>query len=304
MRPLFALGGLLSVAGMAWWAWQAWRRDGLAFALLAADHSVLLYAARRAGVHALFHRVVSRRYLAAGALVAAPLSGSSRFVRGRVLLQRVLAVLAVAVALGQAAVFGALLLFVAGRATPGGFGGPLQYWLAAADAARAAPVCDVRVLGKGASPVYDEIPAIFHVLLPGDARVNFVDARAPQWPANSALVVVPPGFDASDVAATQAEIALRPGEGAIVIASYPRRAAGRGDGDARIRGRHAAVGAPGDGRGRAGADAAPVPAMGTGRRAGRRDSYFQSRAGRRGPHRGTGRWRAVRGRDVARRRAL
>jgi 4-amino-4-deoxy-L-arabinose transferase-like glycosyltransferase len=232
-EAVFAVAGLLAVLAVAWLLQRTLRlwREGADPRAYAPSALLLLWLAlpiAQATYHSLpvyTHYLIvlfPAAFIAVGAFVARV---HARWPRAG----QALAASVVIIAVTQAAVFGALLAFVAGRATPGGFGGTLQYWLAAADAVRAAPVCDVRVLGNGTNPAYDEIPAIFHALLPGDARVQFVDAREPQWPANSALVVVPPagtwrppGFDASDVAATVDTIALRPGEGAIVLARYPR----------------------------------------------------------------------------------
>jgi 4-amino-4-deoxy-L-arabinose transferase-like glycosyltransferase len=88
--------------------------------------------------------------------------------------------------------------FVATHDTPGGFGTPLNHYLAVSEqtmglAARKDAV-EVLVVGEGDSAVVDEVPAIFDVLLRGRVSYRFVDGQsAALFPTHRALVLLAPG---------------------------------------------------------------------------------------------------------------
>jgi hypothetical protein len=101
----------------------------------------------------------------------------------------------------------ALLLmarFVAGHATPGGFGRPLGQSLAVAqravDRVREGNAVELLVVGPGDSPATQETPAIWDLLLRGRVAYRFVDGRsAALFPPHPALALITP--DAGPVAA-------------------------------------------------------------------------------------------------------
>lgn len=226
---VFALAGMIAVAAIAWLIWRATRRAGtegerrvrgatwLLLLWLGAPVALSLYHNWEVYTHYLIPQFPAQ-FIAMGALVAAAW-------KRRPWLGRGLAALIVAIALVQAGVWGALLHFVGTRATPEGFGTPLQYWVEAADRVRSAPACDVRVLGDGTNPAYDGIPAVFSVLLYGDERVSYEAPGAEMH--HSALLVVTPELDPDEWERWAGgmtrvlDVTLRPGEGTVAIGEYP-----------------------------------------------------------------------------------
>ncbi len=100
-------------------------------------------------------------------------------------------------ALAQVAALVLMGRFVATHDTPGGFGLPLSRYLEVADRAVALAgeqkTAEVLVVGQGDSPVVDEVPAIFDVLLRGRVAYRFVDGRsAALFPAHRAVIVLAP----------------------------------------------------------------------------------------------------------------
>jgi hypothetical protein len=94
--------------------------------------------------------------------------------------------------------------FVATHDTPGGFGTPLRRYLNLADQAvamaREAGAAEVLVVGQGNSPVVDETPAIFDVLLRERVAYRFVDGgSAALFPPHRAVALLAP--DAGEAAA-------------------------------------------------------------------------------------------------------
>jgi hypothetical protein len=98
------------------------------------------------------------------------------------------------VAAGQVVTLVLMGHFVATRTTPGGFGTPLGAYLTAADAAvEAAGTREVLVVGHGDSPVVDQTPAIFDVLLRDRVQYRAVDSQtAALFPAHQSLALVAP----------------------------------------------------------------------------------------------------------------
>jgi hypothetical protein len=123
------------------------------------------------------------------------------------------------VAAGQIIALVVMARFVATRATPGGFGTPLGIYLTAADQAVAAAGSKQQVLlvSNGDSPVVDQTPAIFDVLLRGRADYRFVDSQAAAlFPAQPAVALVAP--DVGDGAAWYAHWPQQ-----AVVSDYPER---------------------------------------------------------------------------------
>jgi hypothetical protein len=134
--------------------------------------------------------------------------------------------------------FGALLAFVAARATPGGFGTPLAMKLETARVARelvaSGTAAEVLVAGIGERPETDEFPAEFAALLAGTPH-RFVDlATTALFPDRAAAVIVderlntPEGGMSSvyrEAAVGSEEIALREDEGHYRVLQLPGRAA-------------------------------------------------------------------------------
>lgn len=130
----------------------------------------------------------------------------------------------------------ALQAFVAGRATPDGFGVPVEMSLRVADeaarASRAFDGAEVLVYAEGDDPTIHEGPSVFDVLLPPETPRHFVDlAQAIEvYPQGAAILVVySPGQLPlpDDVAARStpagpvATIPLRQGEGAAQVRVWP-----------------------------------------------------------------------------------
>ena len=93
----------------------------------------------------------------------------------------------------QVYAFAALLDFVDGRATPGGFGTPLHYLLAIRAEILARSPADVIVVSEGEVAPFDEIPAVWGALLDPLPSVRFVDGtRTAVIPAGQALQLIAP----------------------------------------------------------------------------------------------------------------
>ena len=98
---------------------------------------------------------------------------------------------------GQLVALGIMARFVATHETPGGFERPLGRYLEVAGeavkAANEAGASEILVVGQGDSPVVDEIPAIFDVLLRGRIPYRFVDGTtAAVFPSHHAVALVAP----------------------------------------------------------------------------------------------------------------
>jgi 4-amino-4-deoxy-L-arabinose transferase-like glycosyltransferase len=135
------------------------------------------------------------------------------------------ALLPLAVAGAQTWQVVALYNFLGLNNTPGAFGTPLAMLLQAADSARRLNGPEILVVSDGSDPWQDNTPAVFDALLHGTAH-RFVDGRTTAViPAGKAAAIVWPGdLPATDVyrqwggGQWQAEIPLRPGEGAAYVA--------------------------------------------------------------------------------------
>lgn len=120
----------------------------------------------------------------------------------------------------QVYAFAALLDFVDGRATPGGFGTPLHYLLAIRAEILARDPADVIVVSEGEVAPFDEIPAVWGALLDPLPSVRFVDGtRTAVIPAGQALQLIGhvPGLrtcpDGTCFNAPETDVfPLRPGE--------------------------------------------------------------------------------------------
>jgi hypothetical protein len=98
---------------------------------------------------------------------------------------------------GQVAALGMMARFVASHDTPGGFERPLGLYMEVAEeavrAAEEAGASEVLVVGQGDSPVVDETPAIFDVLLRDRLAYRFVDgAAAAVFPSHRAVALLAP----------------------------------------------------------------------------------------------------------------
>lgn len=135
--------------------------------------------------------------------------------------------------LGQAWVFVVLLIFLGLRATPGGYGTPLEMQLQAADTAQQLLTQvngrEVLIAGTGEDPLLDEFAAVYDVLLRGTPHrfVNLQDSAV--FPADAAVVLAHPAptplLDVyGEVASEQQLVPLRPGEGTLTIMSLPAAA--------------------------------------------------------------------------------
>jgi 4-amino-4-deoxy-L-arabinose transferase-like glycosyltransferase len=124
-----------------------------------------------------------------------------------------------------------LLNLIGGQYTPGGFGTPVKYHLAAADRVRQLAAetgaHEVLIAGVSESPGVDEIAAVYDVLL-RDFDRRFVDTRhSALFPAGPAVVVLSQqaaGPAANLYLAASAEISrlpLRQGEGTVQLLALP-----------------------------------------------------------------------------------
>ncbi len=142
----------------------------------------------------------------------------------------------VGIALLQSAQSIALQTFVASRATPGGFGVPLDMTSRVAQvaiaASQAASGSEVLVYSEGDNPFTHEGSAVFDVLLPPNLPRRFVDlAQATEvYPLDAAVIVVysPAGLTLPEALAErsmlyrpEAVIPLRLGEGAAEVRVWP-----------------------------------------------------------------------------------
>jgi len=168
-------------------------------------------------------------YLLAGAGIDAGIAAAIRAPRlRRALSAGVGALLAVIVAL-QVYAFAALLDFVDGRATPGGFGPPLHYLLDVRAAVLARDPADVIVISDEELAPFDEIPAVWGALLDSLPSLRFVDGtRTAVVPAGDALELIAPvpGLrtcpDAACLDAPETEVfPLRPGEPPYALRPAP-----------------------------------------------------------------------------------
>jgi 4-amino-4-deoxy-L-arabinose transferase-like glycosyltransferase len=229
--------GYLVIVSLIYVAWQrvqgrARAREIALMLLLWIALTVVLFTRHSVPVHVFYLTVLyPAPFLAVGALTSA--------VAGRhPVLGRVMAVFILVVAISQVAVFGAVMNYVGSHHTVGGMGTPLHYWKVAADRAGTMPVCEVRVIGTGSVPIWDEVPAVFNLLLHRDQRLRFYDAREPHEVPDLAdgrtLVVLPPlPEDAAPYAHALEEmlsdlppVRLRAGEGQIQLLA---RDGGRGE---------------------------------------------------------------------------
>lgn len=133
----------------------------------------------------------------------------------------------------QTWVFLSLLFFLGQRATPGGFGVPVAYKLAAVEQAQTmlaeTDAAELLAVGPGESPRVDEFPAVYDVLLRGLPH-RFVDGnRSALFPAEAAVVLLDEDMEAADLyretAVSQQTIPLRTGEGSLHLLTLPAQAA-------------------------------------------------------------------------------
>lgn len=128
-------------------------------------------------------------------------AGQNLYERGTARAHSVLRIGAVVVlgvlVVGQVVALGMMGRFVATHDTPGGFERPLGRYLeianGALDVASAADAAEVLVVGQGDSPIVDETPAIFDVLLRDRIAYRFVDGGSTAlFPSHRALALVAP----------------------------------------------------------------------------------------------------------------
>jgi hypothetical protein len=142
-----------------------------------------------------FALVMPAAYLAIGRAAQALFEGVPSRAR-----RPAIALTLVALAVLASAQIAALVLlgrFVASHETPGGFETPLGHYMEVAEdtltAAAENAAAEVLVVSTGDSPVVDEGPAIFDVLLRGRVPYRFVDSQsAAVFPPHSALALVAP----------------------------------------------------------------------------------------------------------------
>lgn len=124
-----------------------------------------------------------------------------------------------------------LLNFIGGQYTPGGFGTPVKFHLAAANRARElleqTDADEVLIAGQSEKPEQDEFAAIYDVLL-GDVKRRFIDTgHSAVFPAGQSVVIMSqqaaaPAVEAYLGAAEKIDrLPSRSGEGAIQVLALP-----------------------------------------------------------------------------------
>lgn len=227
----------LVVAGLSLLAWQAWKRlpgadpaaeAGLVVALwFLSPLLVLSLPGLPAAIHYLLPALPAA-YVAGGVAFSALLARAARW---RWAAWAVLGGSAAA----QAAVWLALIAFVGGRATPGGYGTPVHFHLQAASGARQIVegdgAAEVLVAGLSEDATTDEFAAVYDVLLDGVPH-RFVNVgRSAVFPDAGAAVILGPqaaggGSEAyRRTADRERVIPLRTGDGALGLLWLPAAAA-------------------------------------------------------------------------------
>jgi 4-amino-4-deoxy-L-arabinose transferase-like glycosyltransferase len=128
-----------------------------------------------------------------------------------------------------------LLSFVSQRATPGGFGTPVAYQLAAAAQAEqllaTTDAAEVLLVGPGDRPELHEFPAVYGLLLRQTPH-RFVDVtQSALFPAQASVVLLDNRVDGrveplyAAAATQQQSFPLRPGEGGLTLLKLPGSAA-------------------------------------------------------------------------------
>jgi hypothetical protein len=119
-------------------------------------------------------------------------------------------------AAGQVVALVLMAHFIANRTTPGGFGTPLGVYLTAADrVVDAAEGNQVLLISSGDSPVVDEAPAIFDVLLRDRVDYRFVDSQTTAlFPSQPSLALLTP-----DVGSAASWYSAWPHK--IIVSDYP-----------------------------------------------------------------------------------
>lgn len=182
--------GLLAVGGLAVAVWR--RRPADLILALWLVVPVLFFIRHSTPVFPHYFIVtLPAAYMLAGVLVEALAKAAARYERA---VKLSAGGLIGASALVQVAVWLALLFFIAGHDTTGGFGTPLGSLLATVDAATAARTArsspEVLVVGAGDDPSVQEFPAVMDVLLRG-APHRFVNGlESAVLPRSGAIVVL------------------------------------------------------------------------------------------------------------------
>lgn len=194
--PLFKLIPLLAALSAGWLVWRTARRDAarrLPDLVLAAwlVLPVLLFTWEWTEVapHYMLP-LLPPAFVLCGAGFAAVLERTPRPRRRRALTAAGTALLLVVTGL-QVLLFARLLDFVDGRATPGGFGTPLHALLDVREAVLDRSPRDVIVISEEEVAPFDEIPAVWSVLLDRLPSVRFVNGnRTAVVPAKDSLALI------------------------------------------------------------------------------------------------------------------
>ena len=227
--PLFALIPLAAALTAAWWLGRAGGRRGIADRGLRIANLIFRHphisakaspgdipAKKRDGVRIVlaawlivpvllftwewtevvahyFIPLMPAAYLLAGAGADA-LIAATRPLRPRRAWRLGLTALLALIVVLQVYSFAALLDFVDGRATPGGFGTPLHYLLDIRAEILARSPTDVLVISDEEVAPFDEVPAVWGALLDALPSVRFVNGtRTAVVPAGEALELLAPG---------------------------------------------------------------------------------------------------------------
>ena len=240
--------GLLITAGAILLAWAAWKRRAepqaqagvIVLLWLVMPAAVFLYQWTPVYLHYLIP-VLPAPFIAAGVafgrllalLRSSPPTGSAGWRR---LLVTGAWLILLLTAAAQAGAWITLQRFVAGNATPGGYGVPLAMKLAAVSQVETmmaeTGAQEVIIAGEGERPLTDEFAAEWDVLLRDFPR-RFVDVtQSALFPAEPAIVLLDGRLDPAQttadlyqrMAAGEEDIALRPGEGIYAVLALPAEA--------------------------------------------------------------------------------
>jgi len=224
--PLFTLVPLAALLSAGWLLWRWTRRDAtrrlpdpVVAAWLAAPVLIFTWQWTEVVPHYMIP-LLPPAFVLCGAGLSAALERIPRPNWRRALAAAGIALLLVVAGL-QVLLFARLLDFVDGRATPGGFGTPLHYLLDARAAILDRAPQDVIVISEEELAPYDEIPAVWGVLLDRVPGVRFVNGtRTAVIPARDGLVLLAEGPDlrrAPDPAPDAQTFPRRPGEAPLVL---------------------------------------------------------------------------------------
>lgn len=232
---------VLTIGGTVYLGRRAWQQRGhsgaeaglLVVVWLLAPPLFFVYQGTPLFIHYLI-ATLPAPYVAAGVLFAALLRRARRATAAGGIVTAAAWTALAGTAVLQVVATALLLSFVAGRATPGGFGTPLFMQLAGAQQAgqwvAAQGAAEILIAGRSESAEHDEFAAVYAVLLRGTPHRLVDVTRSALFPAQPAVVLLHPEAAGAaglyrQAAVSTAEVPLRPGEGSLQLWLLPAQAA-------------------------------------------------------------------------------